>query len=220
MKRKLCTGWVFLFFSFPQWIGLGCHFGRYSIQCRCTSIISTDKILWAFRIYINTGQFSQWLPKDLGVPGSLLLISISVSNFLQCFFRALQEHAPIMMKEQSTESKTESTGFCLYKTSTEIRDFFRTRILTKEKYCHTGQGACSWRCCGFWKAPDLPNLFCKPQGAACHAAVLLPEAEAPPLSAAPVWLKVSLKARFRLHIGTREWGPSEQPFQGVFSLAS
>lgn len=57
-------------------------------------------------------------------------------------------------------------------------------------------------------------MFCKPQGTACHAAVLLAETEALPLSAAPVCLTVSLGAWFRLCVGTTERGPWEDPFQG------
>lgn len=73
-------------------------------QCTCASF--SDKVFCTFRVCINAGQFSQWLPKDLGVPGSPFLNGTSASNFLQWFFRALQQLTPIMAKEQSTESKT------------------------------------------------------------------------------------------------------------------
>lgn len=72
---------------------------------------SSDKVFWVFRICINTGQFSQWLPKDLEVPGTQFLNGTCTANFFECFFRVLQQHTPIMAQEQSTESKTESSLF-------------------------------------------------------------------------------------------------------------
>lgn len=111
----------FPFSPFPQWGGLDCHFGWYFTQWRhistpsqCRRASFSGKVLWAFRVCTNAGQFSQWLPKDFRVPGSPFLSGASASNFLQCC-RDLQQHIPIMAKKQSTKSKTGSTVLPLYK---------------------------------------------------------------------------------------------------------
>lgn len=181
-------------------------------QCKCASF--SDKVLWAFRVCINAGQFFQWLTKDLGVPGSPFLSGTSASNFLQCFFRALQQHTLIMAKEQSTESKTESTVLPLYKTSTEIRRYFLGQEPQVKKNTVTlGNVPLPGDTVGFEKL--LIYLFCFASHRALHVMLQFCLLRLRlHHSAAPVCLTVSLGGGIGLCIGTSEWGPREDPFQG------
>ena len=91
-----------------------------------------------------------------------------------------------MAKEQSTESKTESTVLPLYKTSTEIRrDFSGQESQVKKNAVTLGKVPVPGDAVGFEKL--LIYLVCFASHRGLHiTAVLLAETEAPPLSASPV----------------------------------